>query len=168
MKTLPSIIAGPPGSAFRLRLATLDDRECLRLWKNQNKQYYFHKKDISPDEQAAWFSGYLERQDDHVFMVEEEEGPAWTIVGVVACRLLQDPSTVDLYNIMRGARGAADRTNMGDALQTLCREIMAHYKEPITCKVLADNPALDWYARLGFEVWEDRGSYKLLGYKGRP
>jgi hypothetical protein len=166
MKTLPNIVPGPMGSGFRLRLATRDDREALRIWKNEHKQSYFHRADISPEQQAAWFEGYLARPDDHVYMIDEELGSSWKSVGVVAARFLSDENTVDLYNIMRGFRTSADRTNMGAALRTLCCAVARAYSQPITCKVLSDNPALGWYARLGFIQVEDRGDHKLLRYQG--
>ena len=166
MKTLPSIIPGPEGSGFRLCLAEPKDRESLRVWKNLHKQSYFLKVDITPEQQEAWFAGYLDRPDDHVFMVDEDELGAWTTVGVVAARLLPDQSTVDLYNIMRGARTAGDRTNMGEALRTLCRAARQAYPQPITCKVLSDNPAFGWYARIGFVTVEDRNDHKLLRFEG--
>jgi len=165
MKTLPSIIPGPEGSGFRLRLAKAEDRENLRVWKNQHKQFYFHKADITPEQQSAWFAGYLERPDDHVFMVEEDDAGSWVTVGVVAGRLLPSEQTVDLYNIMRGGRTQADRTNMGAALLALCRAASAVYPWPITCKVLSDNPALGWYVRIGFATVEDRGDHKLLRFE---
>ena len=166
MKRLPSIIPGPKDTRVRLRLAELEDRENLRVWKNLHKQFYFHKADITPEQQLVWFTSYLERPDDHVYMVEEEERGTWAAVGVVVARLLPDQNAVDLYNIMRGARTAAERTNMGEALRTLCRAARLAYPQPITCKVLSDNPALGWYARIGFVVAEDRGDYKLLRFEG--
>jgi hypothetical protein len=166
MKTLPFTIPGPGPSGFRLRLAGPEDKEILRVWKNANKQFYFHKTDITVEQQDAWFTGYLTRPHDHVYMVEEQVASDWLTVGLMACRLLEKEQTVDLYNIMRGKRTAADRTNMAEAMQTLCRTIAEHYTQPITCKVLSDNPALGWYGRIGFAVAEDRGDHVLLRYEG--
>jgi hypothetical protein len=146
-------------------LATPDDRENLRVWKNLNKRFYFHKADITVEQQAAWFEGYLERPHDHVYMVDEQVDTSWVTVGVLACRLFEGENTIDLYNIMRGARTAAGRTNMGQAMHTLCRTIAECYGQPITCKVLSDNPALGWYAHIGFVTVEDRGEHKLLRYE---
>jgi hypothetical protein len=167
MKTLPSIIPGPAGSGFRLRLSEAADCENLRVWKNQNKRYYFHKADITPEQQVVWFTGYLARPDDHVYMVEEDSAGAWLSVGVVAGRLLVDEDTFDLYNIMRGERTKADRTNMGAALRTLCVAAARAYPKSITCKVLSDNPALGWYAKIGFVTVADRGDHKLLRFEGK-
>ena len=166
MKTLPKIIPGPVGAGFRLRLAAPGDQENLRVWKNQNKQFYFHKADISPAQQVAWVEGYLARPDDHVYMVEEEDAGVWKAVGVVAARLLADENTVDLYNIMRGARTPANRTSMAEALRALCRAAARAYPLSITCKVISDNPALGWYATIGFTAVADRGDHKLLLFQG--
>jgi hypothetical protein len=166
MKTLPDIICSPENSDFRLRLAEESDKENLRVWKNQNKQFYFLKVDISPEQQAAWFKSYLARPDDHVYMVEEEANGRWVTVGVVAARLIANENTIDLYNIMRGARTTADRTNMSEALQTLCHTIARSYPLPITCKVLSNNPALGWYTRIGFVTVESRTDHNLLRFEG--
>jgi len=166
MKTLPAVINDTKRRDVRLRAADDDDREILRTWKNENKRWFFHQTDITPDQQAAWFAGYLARPDDHVYLVEEKDGERWTAVGVVACRLLD--GTVDLYNIMRGRRPDDAKANMGDALTLLCATIGAYYEVPISCKVLSDNPSLTWYERLGFIVNQRCDGYHLLRYaKGK-
>ena len=53
---------------------------------------------------------------------------------------------------------------MGDALLLLCERIRDHYAVPISCKVLSDNPNLNWYERLGFMVVDRRDGYHLLRY----
>jgi ribosomal protein S18 acetylase RimI-like enzyme len=167
MKTMPAIIVDPDRVGVRLRVADDHDRETLRLWKNENKRWFFHHEDITPEQQALWFGNYLGRPDDHVYLVEEKVGDGWIPVGIVACRLLGD--TVDLYNIMRGRRIEGGRANMGEALTLLCTRIGEHYDAPITCKVLSDNPTLTWYERLGFCVDERRDGHHLLRYvKGAP
>ncbi len=165
MKHLPSAIAHPHQPQMRLRLAVESDRELLRAWKNTHKTSFFHQQEITVDQQRAWFSSYLERLHDHVYMVEERAHDAWTPVGTVACRLLdagQDPATVDLYNIMRGRRTDAGIAEIGAAILLLCDVAAQHYAEPLTCKVLRDNPARSWYERLGFVVTQSRDDHYLL------
>jgi ribosomal protein S18 acetylase RimI-like enzyme len=164
VKHLPEIIVDSLHPGLRLRCADNGDRELLRVWKNENKKSFFHQSDITADQQAAWFSSYLTRAEDHVFMVEEPLHGGWFAVGVVACRLLEQEETVDVYNIMRGRRPEGGCANMGKALTLLCSRILEHYREPISCKVLKENPALAWYERLGFQVDEQREGYNLLRY----
>jgi hypothetical protein len=148
-KTMPTEIAWPGNPGARLRLVEERDTDLMRSWKNANKRFFFHQQDITPEQQRAWFVGYSSRCDDHNYAVEERVGTNYETVGLLACRLLDD--TVDIYNVMRGHRTANGAVTMGDALRLLCSEIARHYPEPITCKVLKNNPALDWYFRNGFE-----------------
>lgn len=159
MKRLASVVGDPAEPRVRLRLATADDREPLRVWKNQNKAGFFHQEDITPEQQARWFAGYLERDDDHMYLVEEREREAWTTVGVLGCRRLED--ILDIYNVMR-VRDGRGIAQMGRALRLLCEAAQAAYRLPIRCEVLNDNPALDWYQRNGFVVRETKERSKIL------
>jgi ribosomal protein S18 acetylase RimI-like enzyme len=147
-KTLPEVITWPDRPDIRLRLVDWPDAERMREWKNANKQFFFHQADITPEQQRGWFEGYLKRPDDHNYAVEEELDGKFEVVGLLACRKLDD--VVDVYNVMRGRRLSKDKVGMGEALQRLCQEIAAHYSVPITCKVLGGNPAIGWYLHNGF------------------
>src|SRR5580704_4647409 len=119
MKRLPRIIPHPKYPRVRLRLANAEDSEMLRVWKNGHKASFFHQVDITAEQQAKWFEGYLDRADDHQYLVEEEvEFQTWAPIGVVACRLLE--GTVDLYNIMRGREGTLGLGKIGEALTLMC------------------------------------------------
>jgi dTDP-4-amino-4,6-dideoxygalactose transaminase/ribosomal protein S18 acetylase RimI-like enzyme len=164
MKRLPRIIPHPKYPRVRLRLANAEDSEMLRVWKNGHKASFFHQVDITAEQQAKWFEGYLDRADDHQYLVEEEvEFQTWAPIGVVACRLLE--GTVDLYNIMRGREGTLGLGKIGEALTLMCETIQSHYRESITCKVLANNPARSWYEQLGFQIAETHDGYHLLKYQ---
>ncbi len=162
-KTLPEILMHPRQPAVRLRLATVDDRETLRVWKNANKQFFFLQDDITPEQQVKWFEGYLLRPDDHQYLIVETVAGEPITVGVLACRLLE--GQVDIYNVMRGRRTEANLANMGEAMGVLCGAIGARYPGlPITCKVLDQNPAVAWYERLGFIRQGHADGYFLLRY----
>ncbi len=92
----------------------------------------------------------------------EEIAEGWTPVGIVACRRQDD--TIDLYNIIRGRRTGGP-ARMGQAMSLLCSCVQAAYAEPISCKVLAANPAREWYESLGFTVQDWRSGYNVLGYR---
>jgi ribosomal protein S18 acetylase RimI-like enzyme len=164
-KTLPTVLTWSDRPRVRLRLADWPDAESMRVWKNANKQFFFHKEDISPEQQRAWFAQYLLRKDDHNYIAEEQNGDAFEAVGVLACRTLD--GALDVYNVMRGHRTAAQLLNMGEALGLLCEEARRSYGLPITCKVLADNPAMAWYERNGFTPVGKGDDYVLLRYIGR-
>jgi ribosomal protein S18 acetylase RimI-like enzyme len=164
-KTMPKEIALPRGSAARLRLVAEGDAELMRLWKNENKQFFFHKQEITVEQQKAWFHAYLSRPDDHNYAVEERVGSTYETVGLLACRLLED--TVDVYNVMRGRRTEPPAVSMGEALHVFCAEIARHYSVPITCKVLKNNPAIGWYLRNGFAQRGDAPDHVVLGYDAK-
>jgi ribosomal protein S18 acetylase RimI-like enzyme len=164
LKRLPHILPDPGDSTVRLRLAETADAELLRVWKNANKHAFFYKQDIPPQQQAEWFRNYLERPDDHLYLVEERTDVAFEPVGVLGARLIE--GTVDIYNVIRG-RHTGGKANMGRALRVLLDAIDAHYREPISCKVLSDNPANAWYMRHGFAIAERFDDYNLLTYQRR-
>jgi hypothetical protein len=163
-KTMPTEIALPERSGARLRLVAESDAELMRRWKNENRRFFFHKQEITPEQQLAWFRTYLTRPDDHNYAVEERLGSGYETVGLLACRLLQD--TVDIYNVMRGKRTAPAVVSMGDTLKLFCSEIARFYSVPITCNVLKNNPAIGWYLRNGFVQRGDAPDHVVLRYNG--
>ena len=57
-------------SNFYLQEISIDDIENLRLWKNKHKNSFFHKKDITREEQEYWFNSvYSNNNDDIMFVV---------------------------------------------------------------------------------------------------
>jgi hypothetical protein len=69
---------------------------------------------------------------------------------------LTEANTIDLYNIMRGMRLEDSNHTMGEAFTLLLCWLHQTYKLPLTCEVLANNPARQWYEKLGFAVIEQR------------
>lgn len=159
-KRLPQLIAHD--AAVRLRLCEERDQAALRTWKNANRQFFFHKDEITEAQQAAWFAGYSKRLDDHMYIIEEEVDGTWVSVGVAGVRLLPEENTLDAYNIMRGSKTDQNRASMGECFRLLCDTARREYGIQVSCKVLVGNPALDWYKRLGFRCREATGEYELL------
>lgn len=160
-KRLPAIIEDPAEPRVRLRLAERIDAERLRLWKNRNKHTFFYQQEITPDQQERWLSEYLERVDDHLYLVEERSNADWTPIGVVGCRLKS--GCLDVYNVIRGEKGQGV-AKIGAGLRLLCDTAIEEYGLPVTCRVLADNPARAWYGRLGFDTLEERETFNILRY----
>lgn len=161
-KRLPAILSPGDGSPYRLRLCDARDLDRLRAWKNANRAFFFHKAEISEAQQRAWFAAYAAREDDHMYMIEEAEGADWVSVGVAGVRYLREEKVLDAYNIMRGERTVANRTNMGRCFRVLCDTASEAYGMPVSCKVLVTNPALEWYKHLGFRCAETTPEYELL------
>ncbi|PIZ29948.1 MAG: hypothetical protein COY40_05710 [Alphaproteobacteria bacterium CG_4_10_14_0_8_um_filter_53_9] len=136
-----------PNPAFRLRLATMDDAENLRLWKNAHKTAFFYQKDITPEQQAGWMSKHLSNKDDFMFMVESHHTDTWLPVGCMGYRL--EDGTLDLYNILRGVPEDNATFTMGEAFSLMLAYLGQTYRLPISCVVLRDNPVRGWYEKLG-------------------
>lgn len=161
-KRMPTVITPSNTVLVRLRLCEARDQGMLRAWKNSNRQYFFHKHEISEAKQLEWFSAYLARPDDHMYVIEESVGSEWLAVGVAGVRLLADEDVLDAYNIMRGSKTANNRVNMGACFRLLCDTAAREYRRPVGCKVLKTNPALAWYKRLGFRCTSATPEYEVL------
>lgn len=140
---------------YRLKEIDSSDLEDLRTWKNANKQYFFHKEDITAEQQENWFFSYVERgTDDLMFVVQEQEtNGAFINTGCMGYR--KRDAIVDVYNIMRGRRVDSDNgVKMKDAFMLMNAYVNDTCNEDITCVVLSDNPTRTWYEACEFELQE--------------
>lgn len=137
---------------FRLRTIEETDIDELRNWKNQNKNSFFLRDDITQEQQSLWFKHYLERENDWMFVVEQEVMQDREKIGCMGFRLLADEGCVDAYNIIRSKRIEPATFTMSDAFLAMLTFADQLYETlPIRCKVLSENPAVQWYERNGFE-----------------
>lgn len=146
--------------SFSLRSVNEKDLEDLRIWKNQNKQFFFYQSDITVEQQQNWFEGFKKRPYDFMFIVEQTADTE--AVGCMGFRLLEDENTADVYNIMRGKQSDSNNFSISDAFQTMINYILTISDLPISCKVLTDNPARNWYQRNYFEDSESINNYTLM------
>ena len=58
---------------IRLRLLEEKDLDQTLSWRNQDhiRRWFFHSEVILPEQHAAWFQKYRDRDDDFVFIIEE-------------------------------------------------------------------------------------------------
>ena len=144
-------LSGETPADARLRTITASDCETLRVWKNANREAFFHKEIITPKEQKAWFSGYLIRPDDLMFIVD-----TGVDVGCMGIRL--DSGAVDVYNVIRGDKSGR-RGLMREAMLLMCAFARSHYEGRIGCRVLSQNPAVAWYEQCGFAMLRERETH---------
>ena len=149
---------------MRLRMIDISDIEELREWKNANKNSFFLREDITPEQQGVWYANFRDREDDFMFVVEQRvSGDDWQKVGCMGFRLLPDEGCVDGYNIIRSRRIDGASFSMSDAFLTMLAYADAEYPDqPIRVKVLSGNPAARWYERNGFATINERDGYKLM------
>jgi RimJ/RimL family protein N-acetyltransferase len=65
-----------PLQAGRVRLRLLEERDLPRTlaWRNQDhvRRWFFRSEPLTPQQHAAWFACYRQRDDDFVFIIEEQ------------------------------------------------------------------------------------------------
>ena len=143
--------------ATRLNSIGPEHLENLRRWKNANRQSFFHQELISKEQQREWYDKFCSRDDDYMFVAQEKPFSDDTAIGCVGFRILDD--SVDIYNIMRGETSSNGRGRIGDAVVIMCSYIRLVSTKRIGCKVLANNPALEWYSSIGFTIRDKPGDY---------
>jgi RimJ/RimL family protein N-acetyltransferase len=139
-------IAIDVGLGFILRAATLADIEQLRVWKNAQRKYFFHQEVIEPEQQRAWFDGFLQRSNDYMLILEHQS----IAIGCMGIRLLD--MEWDVYNVILGDAAYGRKGHMRRAFAVMLDLARKQIALPITLKVLKHNPALDWYLKNGFST----------------
>ena len=160
-KNLVLALAGHPD--LRLRAIGREDIENLRIWKNKHQGSFFLNRDILPAEQEKWFAGFQARAEDFMFVVEQLLDDRWRSIGCLGFRHLPDEACVDAYNIMRGEKTAPGSFTMSDAFRAMLAFAAGKYEDlPIRCKVLCNNPAVEWYKKNDFSIVERVGDEYYL------
>ena len=132
---------------YLVRSVCEDDIDILRSWKNDHKEYFFHKTEITKAQQIQWYKSFSRRVDDHIFVVLD----AANYVGCVGARCLDE--NVDLYNIILGDKNYKGKHVMTKALWAVASICTLLYEEmPINVRVLKSNPAINWYKKIGFAI----------------
>lgn len=141
-----------------LSLKTIEksDIELLRLWKNVNRNNFFHKDIISKDEQDSWYKDYSRREDDYMFIIHK----SGISVGCIGFRRLLN--CIDLYNLIID-RKYTGRGYMIEALNLLIEDINRTYKGlSIIAKVLKNNKAIEWYLKNNFFIKDDLDCFYIM------
>lgn len=134
-----------------------EDIELLRKWKNENKDYFFYNKEISPSEQLEWFDSYLERKEDYIFIIDYKG----IKIGCIGFRLVNNQ--IDVYNVIQGDKRFSRQGLMSLALKLMCSYIIDNYNLNITLKVLTKNKiARAWYEKNGFSEKENKKNYVFM------
>ena len=147
MKTNIKIKAMICNERFILRSIEPSDAETLRIWKNQHKEYFFHKHDITINEQQSWIAALNERVNDHMFIVMDDQKP----VGCIGARLYKD--FVDVYNVILGDKDYMGQHIMTNALWSVVAfSNLIYSNRSVIVRVLRNNSAIKWYEKIGFSI----------------
>jgi ribosomal protein S18 acetylase RimI-like enzyme len=142
-----------------LRAATDHDLSNLRCWKNAQREFFFHRDEITAEQQQAWFSAYQTRLEDYMFIVTVNEQP----VGCMGIRYSKDGW--DVYNVILGETTYGKRGFLGKAFQAMLLFALQQRPCPITLKVLKHNPAVTWYQKQGFDITSHHQDHFRMAFK---
>ena len=136
---------------------TEKDLSNLRQWKNDHREFFFYKEEISSEQQQDWFCEYQKRLDDYMFIVKVDD----VEIGCMGIRLFSD--AWDIYNVIRANQNG--KGAMSSALQSMIRFAESRHSFPITVKVLKNNVAVDWYKKNGFVEISEHPDYFGMVYE---
>lgn len=163
MSNINVLITVPAWPDLRLRSINKNDIENLRNWKNANKQSFFLNEDITPEQQQKWFGNFLQREHDHMFIVEQLAGGEWQAIGCMGFRKLDEEGCVDAYNIIRSRKIEPATFTMSEAFRTMLAYAAGMYLGfPLQVKVLSHNPAVEWYKKNAFSIINTINNYCLM------
>jgi RimJ/RimL family protein N-acetyltransferase len=146
----------------QITIRSIDEKdiEYLRVWKNENKEFFFLKSEISKSDQLNWFNSMKSRQDDEMFIVEKFDQP----IGCIGARLYE--GFVDIYNVIMGDKNFKGQHIMMKVMQQTINHCKAIYPDmAIKVRVLPNNPAVNWYIKIGFTKVSNANDHLLMEYE---
>jgi RimJ/RimL family protein N-acetyltransferase len=151
-------ISIPKVDGLELKAATKSDLENLRIWKNSQKQFFFHQVDISAQQQSEWYAAYEKRPYDLLLMTIFRG----KVFGCMGIRWLD--GYWDIYNVILGDASFGKRGLMSNAFKALLDYALDLKFASITLQVLKHNPAVEWYKKNGFIIVEDYNSHFIMKF----
>jgi hypothetical protein len=129
-----------------LVLETIDHShiEALRVWKNGRRECFFHKEEITPEQQERWYAGFIRRPDDYMFLAFS----AGRLLGCIGFR--KEAVWGDMYNALRNP-DEPDAHGMTDVVELACSFGHARYGPPVGGVILLSN--VYWSSRLERRGW---------------
>lgn len=146
--------------SIRLRQITEYDLFFLRQWKNDHKESFFYKEDISEEQQIKWFQEWQKKSYDYMFIIISEGIP----IGCMGIRLID--GVWDIYNVILGLSEFSGNGLMTKALMEMIQFASLLYSKPITAKILKNNKAIDWYKNNNFSITYQTSDYYTVTYQG--
>ena len=141
------------------------DLSILRKWKNDNREAFFYKDEISEEDQDEWYRNWNKYPDDYMFIIENDSIP----IGCVAVRFIN--KEWDIYNVILGEKRFAKQGVMSMGLKVIIGIALDKRIAPVRVRVLRGNPVVDWYKKNGFIVTLENFGFKssnhyVMTYQG--
>jgi diamine N-acetyltransferase len=152
------LIAPRQDERVRLRLLERADLPRTLAWRNQEhiRRWFFFSDPLTPDQHAAWFEQYQQRDDDFVFIIEDVQAGG-APVGQVALYHIDWPTRrAEFGRLMMGEASAAGKGLARAATRLVLRiawEDLALGE--VYLEVFANNAAaIAVYEKVGFRLAE--------------
>jgi RimJ/RimL family protein N-acetyltransferase len=130
-----------------------EDIERLTEWRNHNCQYFLTDFITTPQRTRNWVISIAGPDLSRIlFLLDTADGVTFGHVGL--CNIDEGRSYCELDNIVRGSGGP--KGAMAAAVEALSRWTLETLRlEHLWVRVIADNPAVSFYERLGFQFVKD-------------
>ena len=125
-----------------IRKLRVQDLETLRIWRNENRKYFYDSKLISKETQVKWFiQNYKNNPNDTIYIVSYKSKP------VGALGLIKRGKDHELGRVMLGVKRFARRGVMGEAMEKLLNNLKERSgKQRVILEVIKTNtPAIKFY-----------------------
>lgn len=96
---------------IRLRLLEEADLPMTLAWRNQDhiRRWFLNSDVITPEQHAAWYAAYQDRDDDFVFVIEETATLGRPVGQVALYRIDWARRTAEFGRLLIGDAGAAGK-----------------------------------------------------------
>jgi len=157
-RSIPTLV----GDRVRLRPLRESDLASTLTWRNQDhvRRWFLRSEVITFAQHRRWFDGYLERDDDFVFLIEETQELRKAIGQVALYRIDWVERRAEYGRLMIGEADATGRGLGREATSVLLEYATGTLGlREIELTVLADNaPAIAIYRGCGFRQEEREGN----------
>ena len=155
-------IAPRQDERVRLRLLHADDLPRTLAWRNQDhiRRWFFFSDPLTPQQHAAWFEQYRDRDDDFVFIIEDVQAGGIP-VGQVAIYHIDWPARrAEFGRLMIGEASAAGKGLARLATQMVLRIAFEDLAlDEVYLEVFTNNlAAISVYEKSGFKVTDQDAS----------
>jgi diamine N-acetyltransferase len=155
-------LASRQDDRVRLRLLLAGDLPRTLAWRNQDhiRRWFFFSDPLTPEQHAAWFEQYQERDDDFVFIIEDVQGSG-APVGQVAIYHIDWPARrAEFGRLMIGEPSAAGKGLARAATELVLRIAFEDLAlDEVYLEVFANNAAaISIYEKSGFKLTDQDAS----------
>lgn len=151
---------------IRLRLLTETDLPLTLQWRNQDhiRRWFIHSEVITPEQHRTWFERYNQRNDDYVFIIEEQQTLLRPVGQVALYQMDRLNKRAEFGRLLIGEAEARGRGLGRQATQLLLTLAFDYFDlNEVYLEVFKNNiPAISIYQQTGFQTRGEHGNLLLM------